>query len=180
MHRTVGTVAIKDDILYIADFSGLFHCLDAKTGKVHWTYDMLAAAWGSPLIVDDKVYIGDEDGDVAIFRHSADPEVAMEDGDAVLWRNQHGQQRLQHADRRRQRAVHRQPHASVRHYSRREVMYREGKRMPKRVLDVGNCEPDFGSISRFSDQELRLHGRPGPRAARTRSRSFAVVTTRSC
>jgi outer membrane protein assembly factor BamB len=80
MHRTVGTVAIKDDILYIADFSGLFHCLDAKTGKVHWTYDMLAAAWGSPLIVEDKVYIGDEDGDVAIFNHSADPEVAMEDG----------------------------------------------------------------------------------------------------
>src|SRR5262245_19968158 len=79
MHRSVGTVAIKDNILYIADFSGLFHCLDAKTGKVHCVYDMLAAAWGSPLIVDDKVYIGDEDGDVAIFRHSADPNVAMED-----------------------------------------------------------------------------------------------------
>jgi outer membrane protein assembly factor BamB len=77
MHRTVGSVAIKDDILYIADFSGLFHCLDAQTGKVHWTYDMLSASWGSPLIVDDKVYIGDEDGDVAIFRHSADPKVAM-------------------------------------------------------------------------------------------------------
>jgi outer membrane protein assembly factor BamB len=77
MHRTVGSVAIKDDILYIADFSGLFHCLDAKTGKVHWTYDMLSASWGSPLVVDDKVYIGDEDGDVAIFRHSADPKVAM-------------------------------------------------------------------------------------------------------
>ena len=43
MHRSCGTVAIKDDILYISDFSGLFHCLDAKTGKVHWTYDMLAA-----------------------------------------------------------------------------------------------------------------------------------------
>jgi outer membrane protein assembly factor BamB len=50
-----------------------------KTGVPHWTYDMLAAAWGSPLIVDDKVYVGDEDGDVAIFRHSADPKVAMED-----------------------------------------------------------------------------------------------------
>ncbi len=84
MHRTVGTVAIKDNILYIADFSGLFHCLDAKTGKVHWVYDMLAAAWGSPLIVEDKVYVGDEDGDVAIFRHSADPNVAMEDGMPAL------------------------------------------------------------------------------------------------
>jgi outer membrane protein assembly factor BamB len=79
MHRTVGSVAIKDDVLYIADFSGLFHCLNAKTGKVNWTYDMLSAAWGSPLIVDGKVYVGDEDGDVAIFRHSADPKVAMKD-----------------------------------------------------------------------------------------------------
>jgi outer membrane protein assembly factor BamB len=81
MHRTVGTVVIRDDILYIADFSGLFHCLNAKTGKVNWSYDMLAAAWGSPLIVEDKVYIGDEDGEIAVFRHSADPEVAMDGGE---------------------------------------------------------------------------------------------------
>lgn len=79
MHRSCGTVAIKDNVLYIADFSGLFHCLDAKTGEQHWSYDMLAQCWGSPLIVDGKVYIGDEDGQVAIFKHSADPNVAMKD-----------------------------------------------------------------------------------------------------
>lgn len=79
MHRSCGTVAIRDDVLYIADFSGLFHCLNAETGEVNWTYDMLAAAWGSPLIVEDKVYIGDEDGEVAIFRHSASREEAMQD-----------------------------------------------------------------------------------------------------
>jgi outer membrane protein assembly factor BamB len=84
MHRTVGSVAIKDGVLYIADFSGLFHCVDAATGKPHWTYDMLSATWGSPLVVDGKVYIGDEDGDVAIFRHSADPKVAMKDDGGEL------------------------------------------------------------------------------------------------
>jgi outer membrane protein assembly factor BamB len=78
MHRTLGSVAIKDGVLYIADYSGLVHCLDAKTGKRHWVYDMLSASWGSPLVVDGKVYIGDEDGDVAIFKHSADPKVALE------------------------------------------------------------------------------------------------------
>ena len=77
MHRSCGTVAIKDDLLYISDFAGIFHCLDAKSGKVHWTYDMFAAAWGSPLIVDGKVYIGDEDGDVAVFNLSPDPQKAM-------------------------------------------------------------------------------------------------------
>jgi outer membrane protein assembly factor BamB len=78
MHRTIGTAAIKDDLLYVADFCGLVHCLDAKTGKPHWTHDMLAASWGSPLIVDGKVYIGDEDGDITIFKHSPQLEVIAE------------------------------------------------------------------------------------------------------
>ncbi|MBI1902753.1 MAG: PQQ-binding-like beta-propeller repeat protein [Planctomycetia bacterium] len=50
---------------------------NAKTGKVYWTHDLLAACWSSALLVDGKVYIGDEDGDVAVFRHSSDPNIAM-------------------------------------------------------------------------------------------------------
>jgi outer membrane protein assembly factor BamB len=79
MHRTCGTAAIKNDLLFIADFSGLFHCLDAKTGKPHWTYDMLADSWASPLIVEDKVFIGDGDGDVAIFKLSPKQEIINDD-----------------------------------------------------------------------------------------------------
>lgn len=76
-HRSIGTVVIKNDLLFLADFSGLVHCVDAKTGKVHWTQDMLAASWGSPLIVGDKVYVGDEDGDIAIYALSGDRNVAL-------------------------------------------------------------------------------------------------------
>ncbi|MEM9643649.1 MAG: PQQ-binding-like beta-propeller repeat protein [Planctomycetota bacterium] len=73
MHRTIGTCVIKDDVLYVADFSGLLHCLDANGDQngepiVHFTYDLLAQCWGSPLIADGRVFIGDEDGDVAIFQ----------------------------------------------------------------------------------------------------------------
>lgn len=78
MHRTIGTCAIKDGLLFLADFSGLFHCLDAKTGKPHWSHDMLAASWGSPLIVDGKVYTGDEDGDVTIVELSPTLNVIAE------------------------------------------------------------------------------------------------------
>jgi outer membrane protein assembly factor BamB len=78
MHRTCGTVAIQDGLLFVADFSGLFHCLDLETGKPHWTYDMLAAAWGSPLIADGKVYIGDEDGDITIFAISPEMKILGE------------------------------------------------------------------------------------------------------
>jgi outer membrane protein assembly factor BamB len=78
MHRTCGTVVIKDDILYVADFSGIFHCLDATSGKSYWNYDMFAAAWGSPLIADGKVYVGDEDGDIAVFKHGKKMELLAE------------------------------------------------------------------------------------------------------
>ena len=78
MHRTCGTVAIQDDILYLADFSGLVHCLDAKTGEPHWTHDMFAASWSSPLIVEGKVYVADEDGDVTIFEHGKELNIEAE------------------------------------------------------------------------------------------------------
>jgi len=78
MHRTCGTVTIKDGLLYVADFSGLFHCLDVQTGKPVWTHDMLAASWGSPLIADGKVYIGDEDGDICIFTLGREKELIAE------------------------------------------------------------------------------------------------------
>ncbi|MCH8868856.1 MAG: PQQ-binding-like beta-propeller repeat protein [Chloroflexi bacterium] len=80
MHRSISTVAIKNNLLIAVDFSGLVHCLDARTGKRHWTYDMLSDCWSSPLIVDGKVYVADAEGDVAVFGLSADPKVAMKAG----------------------------------------------------------------------------------------------------
>ena len=76
-HRGIGTCAIKDNVLFVADFSGIVHCLNAETGKPNWTYDMMSASWGSPCIVDGHVLIGNEGGDVAIFNFSADPRKAM-------------------------------------------------------------------------------------------------------
>lgn len=84
MHRTCGTVAIKDDLVFVADFSGLFHCVDAKKtddkGRpvVYWVHDMFAASWGSPLIADGKVYIGDEDGDISVFGLSKEKNLIAE------------------------------------------------------------------------------------------------------
>jgi outer membrane protein assembly factor BamB len=76
--RTISTVAIADGILYAADLSGRLYCLDARTGKHHWTHDLAAAVWGSPFVADGKVYIGDEDGDVAILKHGTTKQVMAE------------------------------------------------------------------------------------------------------
>lgn len=78
MHRSCGSVAIKNDILLITDFSGIVHCLEAKDGKQLWSHDMLAASWGSPLIVDGKVYVGDEDGDITIFELAREKKIINE------------------------------------------------------------------------------------------------------
>jgi outer membrane protein assembly factor BamB/predicted RNA methylase len=78
MHRTLSSVAVHQGLVIAADLSGFVHCLDAQTGKKHWGYDALAAIWSAPLVVGELVYIGDEDGDVAVFRLSADPRRAME------------------------------------------------------------------------------------------------------
>lgn len=68
IRRSISTGALHEGILYYSDFSGFLHALDAKTGKPFWTHDMLAAIWGSPFVVDGKVYLGDEDGDVAVLQ----------------------------------------------------------------------------------------------------------------
>ena len=65
--RSLSTGAIYDGMLFYADFTGFLHCLDAATGKPLWTHDLLSPVWASPMVVDGKVYLGDEDGDVLVF-----------------------------------------------------------------------------------------------------------------
>ena len=73
--RTMGTVSIADGLLYIADFAGVLHCLDADTGNVCWTHDMKERTWCSTLVADGKVYIGTERRALWIFRAGRTKEV---------------------------------------------------------------------------------------------------------
>jgi len=68
IRRSISTAAIADGLLYISDFTGFLRCLDLNTGEPYWNLDMLSAIWGSPLVADGKVYLGDEDGDVVVLQ----------------------------------------------------------------------------------------------------------------
>ncbi len=67
--RTISTPSVADGIVYQAEYAGILHCLDAETGEVYWNYDSYSRIWGSTLLVDGKVLLGNEDGDLLIFEH---------------------------------------------------------------------------------------------------------------
>ncbi len=73
INRSISTAAVGNELVFLSAFDGVLHCLDAKSGKPHWTFDLKSPVWGSPLLADGKVYLGDADGDLAVFK--ASPQV---------------------------------------------------------------------------------------------------------
>jgi outer membrane protein assembly factor BamB len=76
IHRSLSTVSITPDgLLFVGDFSGFLHCLDANTGEEYWVQDLKAHIWGSTMVADGKVYCGDEDGDLFVFAASKEKKL---------------------------------------------------------------------------------------------------------
>ena len=75
-HSTICSVAVARDLVIATDFDGLVHCFDANTGHRYWFHEFKGNSWGAPLIVDDKVFVTDENGRVTIFQLGADPKHA--------------------------------------------------------------------------------------------------------
>jgi outer membrane protein assembly factor BamB len=78
IRRSISTGALFNGMLFYSDFSGFLHALDAKSGKQLWKHDMFAAIWGSPIVIDGKVFLGDEDGDVTILNADKAMKVVAE------------------------------------------------------------------------------------------------------
>lgn len=84
--RTMSTVAVTDGRLYAADLSGFLHCVDFETGTRNWTHDTFAAVWGSPMVVDGNILLGDEDGELVILKAGdEEEEVATLQFDSAIY-----------------------------------------------------------------------------------------------
>jgi outer membrane protein assembly factor BamB len=66
---TTSTAAVHEGLVYITEETGYLHCLDAATGSRLWVYDTWTALLGSPYLVDGRVYVATDDGEVLIFAH---------------------------------------------------------------------------------------------------------------
>lgn len=79
INRSISSVSITPEgLLFIGDFSGFVYCLNADTGEHYWTHDMKAHMWGSTMVADGKVYVGDEDGDLVVLEASKTKKVLSE------------------------------------------------------------------------------------------------------
>jgi outer membrane protein assembly factor BamB len=65
--RTMSTCSVADGRVYAADWSGFLYCVDAATGTLQWKYDTGSEIWCSPLVADDKIYLGNYDGVLTVF-----------------------------------------------------------------------------------------------------------------
>ncbi len=74
--------------------------------EVQWVHDTFAAVWGSPLIADGKVYLGDEDGDVVVLKPGKE--------EVVLAEMNMGSSVYSSPVARQRRALHRQPQPALR------------------------------------------------------------------
>lgn len=75
LYRTISNAAIHNGLLVTADVRGRIHCLDERTGKVHWVHDAESEICGSPLIVDNKIYLGADNGNVWIMQLGKEKKV---------------------------------------------------------------------------------------------------------
>jgi outer membrane protein assembly factor BamB/precorrin-6B methylase 2 len=67
LYDVVSTPVAADGLVIAPDTQGYIHCLDAATGQRYWVHDAKATIYGSPLIVEGRVYVPDEDGTVTVL-----------------------------------------------------------------------------------------------------------------
>ncbi len=83
--RTMSTVSVYKGMVFAADLSGYVHCIDFKSGKRHWQHDLLSGVWGSTLAVDDKVFIGNEDGKLTVLAATKDEAKVLKEFDTIKY-----------------------------------------------------------------------------------------------
>ena len=71
------TPSIDHGLVFVGDCGRQLHCVDAETGRPHWTHTLGGAIWGSTLAADGKVYVGSQYGDFWILAAQPSKQVLL-------------------------------------------------------------------------------------------------------
>ena len=64
----VPTMLARGDLMFLWYDKGIVTCIDAPTGAIHWRERVGGNFFGSPVLVDDKVYCISADGEVVVLK----------------------------------------------------------------------------------------------------------------
>lgn len=66
-------------MVFIADYSGLLHCLNAETGEYYWQHDLIGGVWcQTPVVANGCVYIANEKNRMWVLRASRDKTIVAQ------------------------------------------------------------------------------------------------------
>ena len=64
----VSSPLLVGDAIYFASDNGIATCIDAKSGKLHWSQRIGKRFWASPLYADGRIYFFDYDGVTTVIQ----------------------------------------------------------------------------------------------------------------
>jgi outer membrane protein assembly factor BamB len=65
--HTPSMLSVGEELYFISD-RGVFTCVDAKTGAVHWSEDVGGRYSASPVYAEGRIYVTDEDGKTLVLQ----------------------------------------------------------------------------------------------------------------
>jgi hypothetical protein len=70
----LSTPVVVDGKLYTVDAKGVFYCIQASDGKVHWSENLKGKFHSSPLYANGHIYVSSTRGETLVYKAGPEPE----------------------------------------------------------------------------------------------------------